>query len=70
MITTGRPYRATMPYYRDLKLNTPVVNFNGAFVHHPLDQDFKIKHETLSQEVLNDIVKTLKNLELKTLLQK
>lgn len=59
MITTGRPYRATMPYYRDLKLNTPVVNFNGAFVHHPLDQDFKIKHETLSQEVLNDIVKNI-----------
>ncbi|CAD2073254.1 Cof-type HAD-IIB family hydrolase [Phocicoccus pinnipedialis] len=59
MITTGRPYRATVPYYKELKLNTPVVNFNGAFVHHPLDNDFKIKHETLSQEVLNDIVKNI-----------
>lgn len=62
MITTGRPYRATLPYYKELKLNTPVVNFNGAFVHHPLDQDFKIKHETLSQDILKDIVKNIEKL--------
>ena len=35
MIATGRPYRATEPYYKQLGLTTPVVNFNGAFVHHP-----------------------------------
>ena len=45
MISTGRPYRATVPYYKELKLTTPVVNFNGAFVHHPTDFNFINKHE-------------------------
>src|SRR5699024_4832046 len=31
MISTGRPYRASEPYYRELEMSTPVVNFNGAF---------------------------------------
>ena len=35
MIATGRPYRATELYYRQLGLTTPIINFNGAFVHHP-----------------------------------
>ncbi len=38
MIATGRPYRASEVYYRQLGLRTPIVNFNGAFVHHPTDQ--------------------------------
>ena len=38
MIATGRPYRASEIYYRELGLNTPIVNFNGAFVHHPDDK--------------------------------
>ena len=37
MIATGRPYRASEVYYKELSLSTPIVNFNGAFVHHPLD---------------------------------
>ena len=34
MIATGRPYRASQIYYHELNLETPIVNFNGAFVHH------------------------------------
>ena len=41
MISTGRPYRASQPYYTELGMTTPVVNFNGAFVHHPHDFNFK-----------------------------
>ena len=26
-------------------MNTPVVNFNGAYVHHPKADDFETKHE-------------------------
>ena len=35
MIATGRPFRSSEMYYRELQLDTPIVNFNGAFVHHP-----------------------------------
>lgn len=32
MISTGRPYRASELYYKQLDLDTPIVNFNGAFI--------------------------------------
>lgn len=35
MIATGRPFRSSELYYRELGLDTPIVNFNGAFIHHP-----------------------------------
>ncbi|MFK3346359.1 HAD-IIB family hydrolase, partial [Staphylococcus aureus] len=41
MIATGRPYRASQMYYHELNLTTPIVNFNGAYVHHPKDKNFK-----------------------------
>ena len=67
MISTGRPYRATVPYYKELKLNTPVVNFNGAFVHHPLDFDFKVLHKTLPQAVIKDIVEHIDKYDIKNI---
>ena len=33
MIATGRPFRSSEMYYRELELDTPIVNFNGAFIH-------------------------------------
>ncbi|MFJ1245129.1 HAD-IIB family hydrolase, partial [Bacillus amyloliquefaciens] len=45
MIATGRPYRASQIYYHELNMDTPVVNFNGAFVHHPKDDHCQNKHE-------------------------
>ena len=47
MIATGRPYRASQMYYHELNLTTPIVNFNGAYVHHPKDKNFKTCHEIL-----------------------
>lgn len=35
IIATGRPYRTAFPYYRQLGLNTPMINFNGALTHIP-----------------------------------
>lgn len=35
MIATGRPFRASNIYYQELGLTTPIVNFNGAYIHHP-----------------------------------
>lgn len=42
MIATGRPYRASQMYYHELNLTTPIVNFNGAYVHHPKDKTSKL----------------------------
>ncbi|MBM4764217.1 Cof-type HAD-IIB family hydrolase [Bacillus sp. B15-48] len=59
MIATGRPYRSSEMYYRELKLDTPIVNFNGAFVHHPLDNGWGIHHSPLSVQVAKEIVEAL-----------
>ncbi|MGM0921871.1 MAG: Cof-type HAD-IIB family hydrolase [Bacillota bacterium] len=55
-ISTGRPYRASSMYYEELELDTPIVNFNGAFVHHPKDDQWGSFHTTLSLEVVKQIV--------------
>ncbi|EOT51302.1 MULTISPECIES: Cof-type HAD-IIB family hydrolase [Enterococcus] len=34
-IATGRPYRMSEQFYRQLNLDSPMVNFNGALVHLP-----------------------------------
>lgn len=61
MIATGRPFRASSVYYRQLGLTTPIVNFNGAFVHHPTDRSWKTVHETISLPVVMDVVDAMKD---------
>lgn len=59
MIATGRPYRASEVYYRQLGLTTPIVNFNGAFVHHPSDTSWKTIHETIALPIVNEVVEAM-----------
>ncbi|MCM3570022.1 Cof-type HAD-IIB family hydrolase [Neobacillus mesonae] len=56
MIATGRPYRSSEMYYKELDLDTPIVNFNGAFMHHPKLSSFGFYHEPLDLKVAKDIV--------------
>lgn len=56
MIATGRPFRASEAYYKELGLTTPIVNFNGAFVHHPLDEKWGLHHEPMDLKVVKNIV--------------
>ncbi|KUP07501.1 phosphatase [Bacillus coahuilensis p1.1.43] len=56
MIATGRPYRASDMYYQELNLHTPIVNFNGAFVHHPLQNDWGPFHEPMDLDVALSII--------------
>ena len=37
VIATGRPARASLHFYKELGLDTPIINFNGAYIHHPTD---------------------------------
>ncbi|MCZ2259000.1 Cof-type HAD-IIB family hydrolase [Sporosarcina sp. G11-34] len=59
MLATGRAYRATETYYRELNLTTPVINFNGAFVHHPDNRSWKTIHETLSLPVVLEVMEAM-----------
>ena len=59
MLATGRPYRATEPYYRELGLTTPIVNFNGAFVHQPGNQSWNTSHETLALSVVKEVMEAM-----------
>ncbi|RFU68051.1 HAD family phosphatase [Peribacillus saganii] len=63
MIATGRPYRSSSIYYRELDLTTPIVNFNGAFVHNPLDNGWGIYHSPLDISVAKDIVEACDNFQ-------
>lgn len=57
-IATGRPYRASIQYYQELNLNTPIVNFNGAFVHHPFEKSFGSYHTPLDVKTARTIIET------------
>ncbi|WP_249870132.1 Cof-type HAD-IIB family hydrolase [Oceanobacillus saliphilus] len=46
VIATGRPHRASIDYYKELGLNTPMVNFNGALIHHPSDRTWDFAMHT------------------------
>ena len=61
MIATGRPYRSSAMYYSELNLSTPIVNFNGALVHHPLQPDFGTHHEPLNRRTVHDIVTAMQD---------
>ncbi|OJF89713.1 Cof-type HAD-IIB family hydrolase [Alkalibacterium sp. 20] len=60
-IVTGRPYRNSYYYYDQLKLDTPIVNFNGAWCHNPSQKSWKYGyHKTLSKELALSML-SLKN---------
>lgn len=58
VISTGRPYRASQNYYDELGLNTPIINFNGAFIHHPLDTTWGSHHFPMTLETAVSVLKT------------
>ncbi|MET3683388.1 Cof subfamily protein (haloacid dehalogenase superfamily) [Alkalibacillus flavidus] len=57
-IATGRPYRVSRQFYQQLGLDTPIVNMNGALVHHPKQPNWDHLHSPLPREVAFDIVDT------------
>ena len=59
MIATGRPFRSSELYYKELHLDTPIVNFNGAFVHHPTNHNWGIYHSPMDIKVAQEIVEAL-----------
>ncbi|WP_214828006.1 Cof-type HAD-IIB family hydrolase [Exiguobacterium algae] len=56
MIATGRPKRHSIMYYEQLGLTTPLVNFNGALVHHPKDPNFAVTHRPIPLKTAHEII--------------
>lgn len=68
VIATGRPGRASIQYYRELQLKTPMVNFNGALVHHPLDTSWKGIHTPMPTTTAHRIIDVSNEVEVKNIL--
>ncbi|MFZ3579295.1 Cof-type HAD-IIB family hydrolase [Virgibacillus sp. DJP39] len=56
VIATGRPHRASINYYHSLGLDTPMVNFNGALIHHPTDHKWDALHSPMSVRTAHAII--------------
>src|SRR5699024_4164247 len=50
VIATGRSHRTSLQYYTNLALNTPMINFNGAYIPQPTYNEWKITHTPLSRK--------------------
>jgi Cof subfamily protein (haloacid dehalogenase superfamily) len=68
VISTGRPYRASKPYYDQLGLQSPIINFNGAFIHHPHDKGWGVYHSPLDLQTAKTIIKTCEDFQVKNIM--
>jgi len=56
VIASGRPYRSSKPYYDYLELKSPIINYNGAYVHNPHDPNFKEIMLTIDKDALINVI--------------
>ncbi|MDH6365248.1 Cof subfamily protein (haloacid dehalogenase superfamily) [Enterococcus sp. PF1-24] len=63
VIATGRPYRMSVNYYDELKLTTPMINFNGALVHVPHQKWSAEKEHQIQREIAFDILEQKETLQ-------
>lgn len=56
-IATGRPFRTSAQFYKQLELETPMVNFNGALCHHPKDSQWENSyHSSLERDIALSLI--------------
>lgn len=68
VISTGRPHRASINYYHELELDTPMVNFNGALIHHPKNASWDSVHSPMSIRDARQIIHTCYEFGVKNIL--
>lgn len=56
VIATGRAHRASIQYYHELELTTPMVNFNGAMTHHPRDKSWGLYHHPMAHQTALEVI--------------
>lgn len=68
VIATGRPFRASKQYYDELHLTTPMINFNGALVHNPRQQDWGLFHKPLDFQTARNVIMTSEHFGVKNVM--
>lgn len=63
IITTGRPYRMAVEYYKILGLKTPMINFNGSLTHIPEKKWAGEQRARIDRKYLFEVLKTKKLLK-------
>ena len=61
IIATGRPFRSSKYFYDLLELKTPLINYNGALLHHPSDPLFPKKMIHIDRNKLFKFIDSLKD---------
>ncbi|HOF19133.1 MAG TPA: Cof-type HAD-IIB family hydrolase, partial [Phycisphaerae bacterium] len=56
VLATARPPRSVMPFYSQLELDTPMVNYNGALVYDPISRRV-LMHRPVSAKISRGIVR-------------
>lgn len=54
-LVTGRMYRATLPFARELELDTPLICYQGAAIIDPATDDV-LTHTALSNEIVREVI--------------
>lgn len=60
LISTGRPLRTSLPAYNKIKLNSPIMIFNGALICNPKDPSFETQVKYLKKEIVLDVYNKFK----------
>ncbi|MCF3942061.1 Cof-type HAD-IIB family hydrolase [Oceanobacillus alkalisoli] len=68
VISTGRPHRASINYYHELGLDTPMVNFNGALIHHPQNRNWDALHTPMPIRTAHKIIDACYDLRVNNIL--
>lgn len=68
VISTGRPHRASINYYNELGLDTPMVNFNGALIHHPQNRNWDALHTPMPIRTAHKIIEACYDLRVNNIL--
>lgn len=56
VIATGRSNRISIKYYKELGLETPLINSNGAHVHHPTNKKWRTRYAPIKHQTAQDII--------------
>lgn len=68
VIATGRSHRTSSLYYDTLRLSTPIINNNGAFIHHPKDKSFGSYHQPLPHQTALAVVDACYELDVENII--
>lgn len=60
VLASGRPSRALLTYYKQLKLKTPMICYNGAYVFNEFDKNFPTIEFEFPRKIILEIIKKIK----------